>query len=669
MKNTIRVLALAVALACNGANAQSSSDIARFRTPEYWSSPSKSDDLLSAIRAEYAYARGWTGKGVVVGVIDTGVNLQNPDLFGRVKMFYDPLKLGNNDVVGHGTHVAGIIAANKNNYGMQGVAYDAQLIVVKVTNTSAFPVSTALSGMNFAVMNGATVINWSAGVTFDAGYNRAMTQVSPGVFTNSSPVFGGKNYYGLESPTAYAAALGPNAVLVVAAGNSGLKYPENPASFATAVDSTGKLILGGRMLIVGNYDLANNRMSTTSNLAGHVCKDYVNNVCRDPYKTSDFYLVAPGTNITSTYGTGYAMMSGTSMAAPVVSGAVAVLRQMWPYLRGDVIAKILLTTADKNLPNYSVATHGQGMVNLEAATRPMGDISVPVSANVQSAGLPMGSMTINTGTAKLSSVTTAVMDEVNRVYFTTLAPVERAKTRAAMWDPVSAGTALVSGSNLGIAGAQMTFRSNTVNDLSVTTGTTGDNRKSYFETEYNFGSVTAGLGNLAESDAWLSNTSSGSFGTFDGTNTNILYLGHRGSVGAVDYRVRYSAGASQIQHTDTLFSQLPGSSRSRGWQFQAQTHVSDSTLVSVGVQQPLAVTQAQMSLRTAATADEEGNLTYQRVTANMAAERRQVDAYGYINTSIDDKSSVYLFANYSRNYLNQPGVQAAQAGIVFDRKF
>jgi hypothetical protein len=261
------------------------------------------------------------------------------------------------------------------------------------------------------------------------------------------------------------------------------------------------------------------------------------------------------------------------------------------------------------------------------------------------------------------------MDDFNRVYFTSLEPVERAKNRVAMWDPVSAGSALVSGSNLGAAGAQMTFRSNTVNNLSVTTGTSSDNRKSYFETEYDFAPITVGLGNLAESDSWLSNTSSGSFGTFDGTNTNIVYLGHRGSLGAIDYRVRYSAGASQIQHTDTLFSQLPGSSRSRGWQFQAQTRVDDSTLVSVGVQQPLAVTQAQMSLRTPVSSDEEGNLTYQRVTANMAAERRQIDAYGYINTSIDSKSSVYLFANYSRNYLNQPGVQAAQAGIVFDRKF
>ena len=669
MKNSIRALALAVALACDNIGAQSLTELDRFRTPEYWSSPGKSDDLLSAIRAEYAYARGWTGQGVTVGVIDTGVNLQNPDLIGRVKMYYDPLKLGNNDVVGHGTHVAGIIAANKNNYGMQGVAYDAQLIVVKVTNTTAFPTSVALSGMNFAVMNGATVINWSAGVAFDAAYKSTVRQVSPGIYVSSSTVFGGKNYYGMENPAAYATALGTNAVMVVAAGNSGLKYPENPAAFATAVDSKGNLILGGRMLIVGNYDLANNRMSTTSNLAGHVCKDYVNNTCRDPYRTSDFYLVAPGTNITSTYGTGYATMSGTSMAAPVVSGSVAVLRQMWPYLRGDAIAKILLTTANKNLPNYSVATHGQGMVDLERATRPVGTISVPVSANVQSVGLPMGSITVNTGTAKLSGVTTAVMDDFNRVYFTSLEPVERAKNRVAMWDPVSAGSALVSSSNLGAAGAQMVFRSNTVNNLSVTTGTSSDNRKSYFETEYDFAPITVGLGNLTESDSWLSNTSSGSFGTFDGTNTNIVYLGHRGSIGAVDYRVRYSAGASQIQRTDTLFSQLPGSSRSRGWQFQAQTRVDASTVVSMGIQQPLAVTQAQMSLRTPVGVDDEGNLTYQRVTANMAAERRQIDAYGYINTSIDSKSNVYLFANYSHNYLNQPGVQAAQAGIVFDRKF
>jgi hypothetical protein len=62
MKNSIRALVLAVALACNAVGAQTATDLAKFRTPEYWSSPSKSDDLLSAIHAEYAYARGWTGK-------------------------------------------------------------------------------------------------------------------------------------------------------------------------------------------------------------------------------------------------------------------------------------------------------------------------------------------------------------------------------------------------------------------------------------------------------------------------------------------------------------------------------------------------------------------------------------------------------------------------------
>jgi hypothetical protein len=234
---------------------------------------------------------------------------------------------------------------------------------------------------------------------------------------------------------------------------------------------------------------------------------------------------------------------------------------------------------------------------------------------------------------------------------------------------MSAGTALATGSILGSAGNNLVFTRNNSDDLAITVGTSQGNRKSYFEAEINTGSFTAGFGNLAESDSWLNNTSSGSFGTFDGTNTNLVYFGRAGGFGAIEYRIRYAAGSSQIQHTDTLFAQLPGSSRSRAWQLQTKTRFGDNSALGVGLQQPLTITHAQIGLRTIATADEEGNLSYKRVTASLAAAHREVDAYGYVSTTLDKGTTLYIFANVSRNFLNQQGARGGMVGVSVEKNF
>ena len=97
-------------------------------------------------------------------------------------------------------------------------------------------------------------------------------------------------------------------ILTISAGNWGLDYVQNPAVFASAVDSNGNLILDGRMLVVGNWNTGEAMIE--GNKAGHVCKDYSNDTCNDPYKTSDFYILAPGTGVYSTYNDGsYKTMS------------------------------------------------------------------------------------------------------------------------------------------------------------------------------------------------------------------------------------------------------------------------------------------------------------------------------------------------------------------------
>ena len=76
----------------------------------------------------------------------------------------------------------------------------------------------------------------------------------------------------MQDPAAWKAATDKGMVVVNAAGNQGLAVPANPGYFATATDTDGNLLLGGKMLIVGAVDW-NNRMAGFSNWAGHICQD------------------------------------------------------------------------------------------------------------------------------------------------------------------------------------------------------------------------------------------------------------------------------------------------------------------------------------------------------------------------------------------------------------
>lgn len=102
-----------------------------FKTPEYFAS-----NGLDLINAASAYAQGFTGKGVLVGLLDTEMQSYHPELSGKFEVFKAFDKDGSqillptiwDDSVSHGTHVASIMAAKKDNEGMHGVAFDADVI-------------------------------------------------------------------------------------------------------------------------------------------------------------------------------------------------------------------------------------------------------------------------------------------------------------------------------------------------------------------------------------------------------------------------------------------------------------------------------------------------------------------------------------------------------------
>jgi len=353
--------------------------------PEYLGSR-----VLDKINAQSAYTRGFTGKNSLIAIIDSGIDVNHKEFKDKI-LFIENFSAGKNylDKIGHGTHVAGIAAAAKNGVGIQGVAYDAKLAIAKVTDDGNMGLPEVIKALSWANKVGADVANLSLGFMPPA-YELQARQGIPGQYitaytnTNSIPY--------MSNLPDLAKQLQGEMVLVISSGNNGLPYSAGLTQLATFADSNKQLLLGGRVIVVGNYDANSNSINSTSNDAGHLCQTSVtglmnSKLCVDNYYMYNYFLVAPGTRIVSSVPTslasnGYATMSGTSMAAPVVSGAVAIIHQQWPQMKGANIVRLLLTTANKNIPFYDRLMHGRGLLDLERATRPVGNLGIPTTGRL-----------------------------------------------------------------------------------------------------------------------------------------------------------------------------------------------------------------------------------------------------------------------------------------------
>ncbi|MEN2766672.1 S8 family peptidase [Ornithinibacillus xuwenensis] len=213
-------------------------------------------------------ARGSSGQEVAV--LDTGVDYNHPDLNGKVIRGYDFVQNDNYpmDQNGHGTHVAGIAAAETNNAtGIAGMAPNTRILAVRVLDANGSgSLADIADGIIYAADAGAEVINLSLGCNCD-------TQT-------------------LEDAVNYAWNSG--VVVVAAAGNDGVSTTFEPASYANVI-------------AVGAVD-SNNQKASFSNWGTWVD------------------VMAPGVDIASTYpGNSYVYLSGTSMASPFVAGQAALL--------------------------------------------------------------------------------------------------------------------------------------------------------------------------------------------------------------------------------------------------------------------------------------------------------------------------------------------------------
>lgn len=284
-------------------------------------------DSTAQVGAPAAWKAGLDGTGSTVAVLDTGVDAGHPDLAGRIAQAKDftGSEYGTDDKVGHGTHVASTIAGTgaESNGKERGVAPGTKLLIGKVLDDSGSgSESDIIAGMQWAVDNKADAISMSLGApvpatTCDDPIAQAVTQLS-----NSS-----------------------SSLFVIAAGNMG--------AGPSTVSSPG---CAPQALTVGAVDSndATAYFSSRGPVAGtHVEKPE---------------LAAPGVGILAANAGGrgvyaYQTMSGTSMATPHVSGAVAIAKQAYPSLTGAQLKNLLVSSADPNIPG-DVQEVGAGRLDI-----------------------------------------------------------------------------------------------------------------------------------------------------------------------------------------------------------------------------------------------------------------------------------------------------------------
>ena len=263
---------------------------------------------------ESAWSKGFTGKGVKVAIMDTGI-AKHPELTIKGGVSFVSTEKTYEDFDGHGTHVAGIVGAKRNGYGAVGIAPDAELYAVKVLDGNGRGTLFAVAeAMEWAIANDMDIVNLSLS-----------SQVTLNV---------------LEKVVKRAIA--QDIVVVAAAGNRGAPTGEN-------ISSVSYPALFNDVIAVSSI----HDSGTISSFSSRGPKVEVS---------------APGYSVYNTHlDNTYASMSGTSMASPVVAGLIAVLKEQYPhYTSEELRLELQKHVVDAGTPGRD-NLYGYGTVRYDAS--------------------------------------------------------------------------------------------------------------------------------------------------------------------------------------------------------------------------------------------------------------------------------------------------------------
>ncbi|MBR0553188.1 S8 family serine peptidase [Sphingomonadaceae bacterium LXI357] len=341
-----------------------------------------------------AYQKGATGTGVTVGVVDTGLDAASEEFENRVVGSRNTAGgSSTDDVDGHGTAVAFVVAGRNNGVGTHGAAFDANLYIARADTPGScasanpdqpdsgcsFDDSAIAAGIDAAISGGARVINLSLGGSRPS--NQLLQSISR--------------------------ATASGAVIVISAGNDGEDPSKGDVPDPFTSPATNNSVSRGQIIIAGSVD-ASDRISSFSNRAGTGA-------------AASFYLAAVGEDVRAPCDdTKVCLWSGTSFSAPQISGAVALLAQAFPNLTGKQMVDLLLATARDAGASGTDAVYGRGILDLTEAFAPQGSMSVAGTQQTVSTGVE-ASLSAPMGDAATGTVGAVVLDGFDRAYAVELA--------------------------------------------------------------------------------------------------------------------------------------------------------------------------------------------------------------------------------------------------------
>ena len=321
-----------------------------------------------------------TGNGITVASLDTGANGSHFELVGQLAAggsYTDVDSLG-----GHGTSVAGLIAASFNGSGIIGVAYDSKVLPIRIADSNRYAdAGSAAAGFNQAAgRSDVRVISFSVGTIFSEPLNSAIIN-----------------------------AMNAGKAVFIRANNNSQSDPDLPPAVYNQFN--------GRGLIVGAYDASTGSTAALSDRAG---------------AAANVYLLAPGVGI---YAPGnrsnesFVRWTGSSVATAQVAGAAALVLSQNPGLSNQQVIKILTDSAtDLGTPGVDPIT-GHGLLNVGKAISAQGDLDSSSSSSAGALGVGIAALAVGGGLAyfwnrnkkaKENLEKTLVFDSYDRPYIMNL---------------------------------------------------------------------------------------------------------------------------------------------------------------------------------------------------------------------------------------------------------
>lgn len=371
-----------------------------FATAEYLRS-----DGPNFHRAITAYQAGASGRGVTIGIIDSGIDPNSHEFAGRIHAQSGDVTgagrpLGDDD--GHGTSVSRVLAAAKDDRDIHGMAFDATILALRADQAgSCAPTAQSVDEAGCSFFDSAI----TAGVDRAVANNARVINISLGGAGGASSAL----------RTAIDRATSAGVVVVVSAGNEGDELdpafdPNSPSPFAQSL-----LANGNGLVIIATAVDDNNIITKFSNKAG-VAQNAVlsalgQGICCEYRNDTIYRLVAND-------GTSVQVFNGTSYSAPQIAGAAALLAQAFPNLTGAQIVNLLLTSArDAGTPGTD-ALYGRGILDIGRAFAPAGTTSLAGTNTAVALNGNGGTTSAAMGDAALSpmSAHAVVLDSYGRAY-------------------------------------------------------------------------------------------------------------------------------------------------------------------------------------------------------------------------------------------------------------